>query len=425
MTYDEVVKAILEIPKFAKKTGTDNLKKILKALDNPEKKVSSIHVAGTNGKGSTTTYLAEIFKAGGLKTGAFTSPHLVKINERIRIDGIAISDEELVTEYEYVSGVLSTMDDISYPSFFELVFIIAASYFARKNVDMVIYETGLGGRLDATNVIKPQVSVITSIGLDHMQYLGDTIEMIAGEKAGIIKENTPVCFFSRDEVSEGVIREVAKEKNAPLYILSEKDIAIDKKTSKGIDFYVNSGYYKSGLFSVASIASYQAENGGLAALSAHIAGVEDEYIKAGLLSMHMDARMQELSRNIYLDGAHNPEAIRALIKTAGQSFDKRPLRLMFAVASDKDYSEMARLLATGLELKAIYITAIKGARTTDMKSVYDCFRSYTDTEIKLEEDPIRQLKVAREDMEEEDILLIVGSLYLAGDILSELKRMDD
>ena len=426
MTYDDAVKAILDIPKFAKKTGTDNLKKILKELGAPEKKIKCIHVAGTNGKGSTTMYLAETFRAAGYRTGAFTSPHLVKINERISINGECISDEDFLFEYQHVESSIASMEDVAYPSFFEFIFIMACCYFSRKQVDMVIYETGLGGRLDATNVITPLFSVITSIGLDHMQYLGDTIEKIAYEKAGIIKENIPVCFFSRDEDSERVIKEVAAKRNSRLYLLKSDDIITDKKTSKSIDFYVNCEYYKSGLFSVSSIASYQPENGGLAALTAHILGIEDPFIKEGLMAMRMDARMQRLFENVYLDGAHNPEAISALIKTAGTSFKDNNIRLMFAVANDKDYEEMARLLVTGLSPRAIYITAIGGERRTAIKRVKQCFRSYADCEIKTGEDALGIFTQAKDDMKDGDILLIVGSLYLAGDILSEYnKRVDE
>ena len=174
LNIDEATEYILAIPKFAEKIGTENLKLIMERLGDPQDKVRAVHVAGTNGKGSTTEMLRLMLTESGFRTGSFTSPHLVKINERISIDGRMISDEEFILCFRKVMKAISD-NSLKHPSFFEFIFAIAALYFAEQGANFVVYETGMGGRLDATNIITPVVSVITSIGMDHMQYLGDTI----------------------------------------------------------------------------------------------------------------------------------------------------------------------------------------------------------------------------------------------------------
>ena len=191
LNIDEVTEYILAIPKFAEKIGTEDLKVLMKHLGDPQKKAKAVHIAGTNGKGSTTEMIRLMLTEAGFTAGSFTSPHLVKINERIAINGAMISDEDFNSCFRTVINAVYA-NGLRHPSFFEFIFAMAAVYFAEKQVDYVVYETGMGGRLDATNIITPVVSVITSIGMDHMQYLGDTVEKIAFEKAGIIKQGVPV-----------------------------------------------------------------------------------------------------------------------------------------------------------------------------------------------------------------------------------------
>lgn len=232
MNYRETVEYILSIPLFAQKIGTENLASLLERLGNPQDKSKVIHIAGTNGKGSTAKALATILMHAGFHVGLFTSPHLVSINERIRYDDEMISDEDFTWAFEQVRKKF-----IVHPSFFEVMFAMAAVYYEKKQPDYVIYETGMGGRLDATNVVRPELCIITSVGLDHMEYLGDTIAKIAGEKAGIIKPSVPVVYFKRDAVSSGIIETRAKELDSAVTAVEKSNYIINEIDDKTIDFH--------------------------------------------------------------------------------------------------------------------------------------------------------------------------------------------
>ena len=236
--YRETVDYILGIPLFAQKIGKENLSSLLCRLGNPEKAVPAIHVAGTNGKGSTCRALAQMLAARGYRVGLFISPHLVSINERIQINGTNISDDDFVSAFETVKGQF-----MEHPSFFEVMFAMAAVYFRQQKCDFAVYETGMGGRLDATNVLTPELTIITSVGMDHMEYLGDTIEKIAYEKAGIIKPGVPVIYFRRDEAAARVIEDTAKERGADIIPVEKSDYIINHLGNKTIDFSLHNRYY--------------------------------------------------------------------------------------------------------------------------------------------------------------------------------------
>ena len=221
--YTDVCNYIDEIPKFAPKTGLDNTRAYLKSLGNPEQKYKIAHIAGTNGKGSVAKMMALMLESAGYKTGLFISPHLVKMNERISINGEDISDEDFAEEYDLILEKVKLLQEEGYahPAYFEFLFCMAADYFAKQNCDYVVFETGLGGRLDATNTTTAVVSIVTSIGFDHMQYLGNTIEEIAGEKAGIIKQGVPVIYNTGNETADEVIRKTAKERGSEAIAVTE------------------------------------------------------------------------------------------------------------------------------------------------------------------------------------------------------------
>ena len=266
MTYQECVDYILSIPLFASKLGTENLNRILDIMGHPECSYKVIHVAGTNGKGSTCSFLASILEQSGKKVGMFTSPHLMKINERIRIGQKLILDEDFVEIFQctmqYVE--LAKKKGIAHPSFFEFMFLMAAIYFQKQEVDYAIFETGMGGRLDATNVVKPVLCIITSVGLDHMQFLGNTIEEIAAEKAGIIKNGVPVIFFDRKDEATAIVEKYSQKAGAKLYLVEKTQYNLLKITNKAIDFSFNSGYYRYDDLKIKKTALYQIENAVLA-----------------------------------------------------------------------------------------------------------------------------------------------------------------
>lgn len=440
MTYQECVDYILSVPLFASKLGTDNLNRILDIMNHPERSYPVIHVAGTNGKGSTCSFLASVLEQSGRKAGLFTSPHLVRINERIRINHDIISDEAFVEVFEetmeYVR--LAKQKNISHPSFFELMFLMAAIYFRKQNVDCVIFETGMGGRLDATNVVEPAVAVITSVALDHMQFLGNTIEEIAAEKAGIIKQGIPVVFYDRRDEATEVISSFCKKMGAQLYIVENSQYKISKITEKVIDFSFNSGYYEYNDLKIRKTALYQVENAMLAVKAYELLNMTNSIcdvtqkeafdvhcrltdkdifsIRAGLWNMVWPCRMECVAEHIYIDGAHNEEAIEAFCKTLEMLFPKEQKILLFAVSKDKDYDRMIQRLCR-ISFEEIILVRYEGSRAAELETVEAAFRRFSGSKITTYDD-IRAGFTYGKSHVKEQYLFCVGSLYLAGNLLS-------
>ena len=263
MTYREAVTYIEETPKFTKKNTLENTRAILRCLGNPQDKMKILHVAGTNGKGSVCSFLASILKAAGKRTGLFTSPHLVEINERFVVDEEQVSNEAFLEAFHRVMECIGEIEREGYahPTYFEILFLIGMVLFEQAGVEYLVMETGLGGRLDATNSVDhPIVTVITSISLDHTEYLGNTVAEIAGEKAGILKEGVPVVYDASDPEAEAVIRKRAHELHAPAFGVHPEMYKISSMTDKHIDFSIHSGYYDYIELSISSVAEYQVMN---------------------------------------------------------------------------------------------------------------------------------------------------------------------
>lgn len=457
MTYQECVDYVLSIPLFAAKLGTDNLNRILDIMNHPERSCPVIHVAGTNGKGSTCLFLASILEKAGYRVGVFTSPHLERINERIRINDSIISDEDFMVSFEETKEYISVAEKqgIAHPSFFEFVFLMACVYFKKRQVDYAIFETGMGGRLDATNVVTPVLSIITSIGRDHTQFLGDTIEQIAGEKAGIIKAGIPAIYFDRKDAATTVITDYAAKTGSKLLLVEKKQYKILKITEKTIDFSFDSGYYRYSGLQIKKTALYQIENAILAVKAYElllnmtyrccdqksddlasgqgmpdtdcVSGIDamentgcrltDIYnVKAGLLSMTWPCRMQEAAPHIYIDGAHNEEAIEAFCKTLEELFQKERKILLFAVSKDKEYESMIRRLSR-IFFEEIVIVRYDGDRAADLAAVEAAFRRFSGSKLTIYDDIRAGFTYARSHVDEQ-YLFCVGSLYLAGDLLA-------
>lgn len=439
MTYQECVDYILSVPLFASKLGTDNLNQILELMEHPEKNSPVIHVAGTNGKGSTCSFLASILAQSGKRVGLFTSPHLVRINERIRINDELISDEEFVETFQQVMEYINLAKEkgIAHPSFFELLFLMAAFYFKKQEVDYVIYETGMGGRLDATNVVAPVLCIITSIGMDHMQFLGNTIEEIATEKAGIIKPGVPVVFFDRKGPETEIINNNCKNLGAKPYPIVDSQYKILKIKKKTIDFSFNSGYYEYGNLKIKKTALYQLDNAALAIKAFEILihscndmhtvdkqlqqddyELTDEHrenIKAGLMNMVWPCRMECVAEHIYVDGAHNEEAIEAFCRTLEVLFPHEQKILLFAVSKDKDYTHMIERLCK-IPFKEIIIVRYDDDRAAGTAEVEATFRRFSGSKITAFDD-IREGFLYGKSHVDEQYLFCVGSLYLAGNLL--------
>lgn len=419
MTYSEMEREINEIPKFGAKASLSNLSDYLELANHPERNLRVIHIAGTNGKGSVSAYIDSILRQAGYTTALFTSPHLVKINERFRINFKECSDEELILAWCQVKSFMEKGEKqgLQPLTFFEILFLMGMIIFSQKEIDYCILETGLGGRLDATVLSDPVLSIITSISYDHMEILGDTIEKIAAEKAGIIKNGIPVVAVDEENGAFPVIERTAKEKKSPVYGLKSQDLTILKKYENKIDFSINSRYYKISNLKVKSYASYQVQNAALAALAAHVLlpDLEENVIRNGILEMFWAGRMEEIAENVYVDGAHNPGAVRQIYNSLADS-DKEWL-LLFAVCSDKDYTEMIRILGK-IPWKRIYITKIDSARGADTAAVRQCFEEAAGCPICEFESAGEAFKAALRDRgdEKEENLLCLGSLYLVGEI---------
>ena len=419
MTYDEMEREINEIPKFGANASLSNLTAYLDILNHPEDNLRVIHVAGTNGKGSVCAYLDSILREAGYRTALFTSPHLVKMSERFRIDFRICEDEKLVSAWEQVKNLMERGEELQLKplTFFEILFLMGVLIFSGENVDYCIMETGLGGRLDATVLTRPVLCVITSISYDHTAVLGDTIEAIAGEKAGIIKPGIPVVVLDEENGAFPVINAEAEEKKAPLYRVLSEEVRFFKNSKNKIDFSINSSYYKNNHLSVSGIAEYQIYNGALAAVAAKVLlpELEDHTLQKGLMEMRWEGRMEELMPGVYVDGAHNPGAVMQICRSVSKAEDR--WILFFAVCGDKDYSSMIRMLAE-ISWKRIYITKIEETRGAAVEEVEDHFRQVTDCPLYSFLTAEEAFEAALQYRDKNDRLLCLGSLYLVG----ELKR---
>lgn len=423
LSYEEAVKYILDIPMFAQKIGRENLAGLLARLGNPEKHPHIIHVAGTNGKGSTCKMLATLLMKSGCRVGLFTSPHLVKINERIRINDEIISDEDFARVFCRVKEQFTV-----HPSFFEVMFAMAAVYFNEQKVDYIIYETGMGGRLDATNIVEPELTIITSIGYDHMEYLGDTLEKIAAEKAGIIKPGVPVIYFDRDPQVKAVIEKQAESRGAAVYPVEKTNYIINSLGHKTIDFSFHNGYYKYVHLKLGATALYQVENACLAVvayslLMKNIGERELQILSEGLLSFYWEGRMEEILPGVYVDGAHNVEAVTSYCDTMERMYRGDRKLLVFAVVKDKEYESMIDILTGRLSFEHIIVTNVSEHRKADIHTIAELFKSRTETGVTEAADVAGAMEMAMDIKEKSGCnVYCVGSLYLVGEVKKWLDK---
>lgn len=425
MNYDEVVTYLYELPRFKTNPGVVREREILRRLGNPEAGLSIIHVAGTNGKGSVCAYLDGMLRGAGYLTGTFTSPHLVRVNERICVNGEEVSDEEFVRAFYQVDEVSRKMeeDGLESAAFFDYLTAMAMLIFSERRVDFVIMETGLGGRLDCTNAVKaPVLSVITSISLDHTEILGNTLEEIAREKAGIIKENVPVVFLS-DEAVRQVFQKKAKEMGTLTVETKRSDICIVKRDAKGIDFLLNNKYYRNDTFSLSTVAEYQAVNGSIALTA--IAVLEEN----GLVSLDMETkkkalydtvwagRMEQVVPGFYLDGAHNADGVDMFLQTVRDLSAKRRF-LLFSAVREKDYDRMIRTICESALFDGYIVTALdkENHRALSLDAMEGSFHRWTDKQVYLASGVLEAIDLAKSLIRKGDVLFATGSLYLVGEI---------
>lgn len=419
MTYEEICEYIYDIPKFTKKNSLEHTKELLKRLGNPQRRFEVIHVAGSNGKGSVCAYINSVLCEAKLATGMFTSPHLVCMEERFQINGRNCTKEDFIRAFERVKTVVEQMerDGLAHPSFFEYLFVMGMLIFAEHQVKYLVLETGLGGRLDATNIFEePLLTIITSISLEHTEILGDTIEEIAGEKAGIIKEGVPLVFDANNTLASAVIRNKAREKRAPYYENSLKNIKIHEITGKYIDFCFSTGYDVVDL-RIPFSAEYQVLNAALAYRALYLLsgelGIYPAQISAGLAAARWPGRMQEVEENVYFDGAHNADGVEVFLDTVRRIGGREPL-LLFSMVREKDWRKVIGLLVK-IGWGEVILTRIPDERGVEpeileaefegygilARVIYDCRQAY---------------EYAIQKREGEQKLFCAGSLYLIGEL---------
>ena len=436
-TYEQAVEYLLSVPRFTTKNTPEDTRAHLHRLGDPDRKLKVIHVAGTNGKGSVCAYLRSILEAAGYKTAVFTSPHLVDIRERFLIRG------QMVEEASFLRAFLQIYDSLDWkaleegcgyhPTFFEYLFLMAMLLFAEAAVDYCILETGLGGRLDATNAVaKKELSVITRIGLDHVEYLGNTIRAIAGEKAGIMKPDTPAVCLDTGEESSAVFREMADKLQIPVYFLSKKDYAFSNFHHKNIDFSVHTEYYGYIRLTLHTQALYQMENAALAVLAVSVLDKEHTITKShmekGVYDCVWQGRMEEVLPGVYVDGAHNEDGIRAFLDTVEADGVSGNRKLLFSVVEDKDYGHMIEQIVHSGLFSEIAIAHMRTARAADLEKLHALFEKNvqegfhcTYTMYDNVESALGELLDTRG---KDEIIYIAGSLYLVGEIKNILKNRE-
>ena len=430
MDYTEAVAYIEETPKFTKKNKPENTWELIERIGHPERRMKVIHVAGTNGKGSVCAFLSSILTHAGYRTGLFTSPHLVNITERFQINGEEVSQECFTWAFEEVKRAVDAMiaDGYAHPAYFELLFAAGLLIFQREQVEYLILETGLGGRLDATNLVEHNIT--KSYGVRKI-FDGASFFLQEGEKAGIIKEGVPVIFDGRNPESREVILATAKEKHAPVWEYRQEMCKILDKTDKSIDFLLDCSYDE-GNGSVLSItvpylAEYQLVNSSLAVGAIHMIDpqhvIRDEVIAEGIRSTRWQGRMETVMPGVVLDGAHNADGIKEFIRTVVGVQEHRSVSLLFSAVVEKEYEKMIAEICESVHPTSIVVTQIDGARVVPAEVLSGVFRKYTDAEIFTEPD-VEKAFIQALAKKGDGMLFCAGSLYLVGDIKAILQRKE-
>ncbi|CAM3935858.1 bifunctional folylpolyglutamate synthase/dihydrofolate synthase [Lederbergia lenta] len=417
-TYDESLDWIHSRLRFGIKPGLNRMKWMLEKLDHPQKKIKAVHVGGTNGKGSTVAYCRSILVEAGYEVGTFTSPYIEQFNERISLNGRPISDDEITSLVNTIKPLADELEEteLGSPTEFEIITAMAIYYFGVMNpVDITVFEVGLGGRYDSTNVIEPILTVITNVGMDHTQILGNSLEEIAYEKAGIIKQSTPIFTAVKDDRAFKVIQKEAKEKEAQLLQLGHDFVVKDILSTE----YSERFAYKSVTETIENLeirllGHHQIENaaGAVAALLwLHGQGtirLNKEVIRAGLVKANWPGRLEVLQKEptIMVDGAHNPEGLRALTAALENRFFGKKLKVVFAALKDKDLTEMCTILN---DMNAeLYVTEFdfpRAATAEEFKKMTGNQTIITHSDWKI---LINNLK---NTMQYNEVLVVTGSLY--------------
>ncbi len=419
--YRNTTQFLYDLQKSGIKLGLENTRKLMQFWGNPQEKWPSFHLAGTNGKGSTAAFLASMLQAAGLRVGLYTSPHLVDFNERIRINGVPISHRRIV---ELVEGMRSVIEEI-HPTFFEATTALAFRYFAEEGVDVAVIETGLGGRLDATNVLQPLLSLITPISLEHQQYLGETLTQIAREKAGIIKAGIPCLTNNQHEDVLAVLRAQATALGSPFFRCDPaSEIEILELTLQGSRFNLQIGEEKLLQLEIPLAGRHQVHNAALAVravtLQRHFP-VSETQIREGLRKTHWRARLEVVQSEplTILDVSHNPQGFEQTFSFLRQQFPEKQIHAILGLSHDKDFRKIADII----QQFVTDVTLVEHFSERGMNSEI-LFRTLKERRI-----PVQRVSDIRtaffreiERIPRKDTLLIIGSHYLAGEFIQKIQN---
>jgi dihydrofolate synthase / folylpolyglutamate synthase len=407
MTYADAIQFLYSLRWFGLKLGLENSFKLAAMAGNPQAKLRFIHVAGTNGKGSTCAMLESIYRAAGLRVGLFTSPHLISFRERIQVNRELIGEPDVVRLVEEMQGMLKDFPEEHHPTFFEVVTVMALRHFAGQQCDLVIWETGLGGRLDATNIVTPLASVITNIQFDHQQWLGHSLAQIAAEKAGIIKPGVPIITTTVEPEALAVLEQTAHKLAAPLV----KPQADAESSLSGTPL------------NPPLPGEHQRRNAALALATVKVLQdqipIPDQAIRRGLETLHWPGRMQTVKtasgQTIILDGAHNPAGARALLDAMRLDFPGQRFALVLGMLADKDWGAVCALLAP--EAEKVFVVPVQSDRAAPPDALRDaCAKANPPAPVT----SCGSLAEALKRAGDESFVLITGSLYLVGEALEWL-----
>ena len=423
--YEEAVEFIYRIPRFNSNHSLKKIENFLTRMGQPDRQMKIVHIAGTNGKGSTSAYLAGLLECAGLKVGLFTSPHLVDIRERFRITGSMIPEKLFVEAVQKVQELLATAEDDYQPCFFDMMFFVGMYAFSKEQVNILILETGLGGRLDATNSVTDKVlTLITHIALDHTEYLGDTLDAIAGEKAGIMKVKVPCIVAPHNDEIAHIFLKKATELGSECRILGEEVYGCQRVYEKSVAFSYFSSYYGTVQVALKTQALYQIDNvclalAGLENLMAQgIVSKEDlsvDKLQQALYTTTWAGRMEEIRAGIFLDGAHNVDGVLAFLTSVKEDSCVGRRILIFSAVSDKEYGRMLQLVMQSGLFSEMVVTQIAGERGVTAEKL---FERATELNSGIEMTCVPDLQAAIQGaltkQQHFDYIYIVGSLYLVG-----------
>ncbi|MEW6675038.1 MAG: folylpolyglutamate synthase/dihydrofolate synthase family protein [Nitrospirota bacterium] len=431
MSYSETVNYLYNLQKHGIKFGLDNIIRLMSVLDNPHKSFLSVHVTGTNGKGSTSAIIASILKTAGLRVGLFTSPHLVSFTERVRINDEEITEDEVVGLTEEIrekSLKLKARSSDFSPTFFEVVTAMAFMYFKRGKIDIAIIEVGMGGRLDATNIIIPEVSVITSISYDHKEFLGNTLKEIANEKAGIIKDGIPVVISSQYPDVLKLIEVKAEGKNTKVYLYGRDFSSVLRREDlSGIHF----DYWSKDSFTIHDlhlplIGEHQMQNASVAIKTVELINtrysllVTSHFIREGLENVRWPGRLEIIKEDppILIDGAHNPAAAEVLSKALKKNFLRKYKRiiLVLGIMGDKDIRGiMDPLLPLASE---VILTSPAYSRSASPYKLVDIAASLGFSDVRTAPTVMDAIEMAKNSSlitHHSSLIVVTGSFYTIGE----------